>query len=155
MSEKVTISKDEWEAFLRDSEELIAKYDALLRKVNELEESKKDLEQRLQLAKEQLRRVEEMERTREIKAEKHIINDTEKIRNLHSKVNRLLQTELPEPSTTRPKEGVEVKEEVEVGVVEITPKAEPAISKESKTVEKILRERREAAMKLLKEDEET
>jgi len=130
MSEDVTVSKDEWEAFLRDSEELIEKYDVLLRKVNELEESKRKLKQSA--------------RTR-----------AEKIRALHSQVSRLLQTEIPKPSPAQPPEEDEVKEEVEVGVVEITPSAEAQVSKESKTIEKILRERREAAMKLLKEEGET
>lgn len=146
MSEFVTFSKDEWEAFLRDSEKLIGKYNALLKRANELEDSKRNLEQRLRDVEGQLRRAEEGRRAVEVEKEKELTYGRENIRRLHSQVSRLLEEEIPESDAAA---------EVQVVMRETVPSIEPPVSSESKSVEDVLRERREAVRKLLDESEET
>jgi cell division septum initiation protein DivIVA len=146
MSDVVSFNKDEWEAFLRDSEELINRYNALLKRVADLEESKVELEQRLQLAQEQLREAQEMKRAVDAEKEQELIYGRENIRRLHSEVSRMLETEVPEQGVVG---------EVEVTMVENARKAEPKAQTGSKSVEDVLKQRRDAVRRLLSDSEET
>lgn len=146
MSEVVSFNKDEWEAFLRDSEELINRYNSLLKRVGDLEESKKELEQRLQLAQEQLREAQEMKRTVDAEKEQELMYGRENIRRLHSEVSRMLETEVPEQGSVG---------EIEVTMLENTQSVEPKARTGSESVEDVLKERRDAVRRLLADSEET
>ena len=145
MSEVFSFSKDEWEAFLKDSEELIGRYTALLKKVSELEESKKELERRVQILEEELRRVEEARRILEVEKERELRYSRENLHQIHSEVSRLLQTEAPGPGPS---------EAASPPVRESAASPEAEAQEEPKSIEEVIQARRDAVRKLLSEGEE-
>jgi len=145
MSEVVSFSKAEWEAFLKDSEELIGRYSALLKKVSELEESKKALEGRIQILEEELRRAEDTRRILEVEKERELRYSRENLHQLHSEVSHLLQTETPASSPI---------EEVSRPVQESAAGPEVEAPEEPKSIEDVIQARRDAVRKLLGEGDE-
>jgi len=70
MSDIVQIRKNEWEAFMKENDRLIERYDVLLKKMKNLEDKSTDLEKKLQASesecvqlRQQLRKLEETSRT--------------------------------------------------------------------------------------------
>lgn len=107
IDDPITLNKGEWEAFLRDTERLTHEYDSLHLELKEVNESKKELEQRLQQALKIPQAIEREEKSAPAALDdrKTLINDTEgkmlidgteRVRRLRSRVRRLSQIELPE-----------------------------------------------------------
>jgi len=70
MSDIVQIRKSEWEAFMKENDRLIERYDMLLKKMKSLEDRSTDLERKLQTSesecvqlRQELRKLEENSRT--------------------------------------------------------------------------------------------
>jgi len=70
MSDIVQIRKNEWEAFMKENDRLIERYDVLLKRMKNLEDKSTDLEKKLQTSesecvqlRQQLRKLEENSRT--------------------------------------------------------------------------------------------